>query len=353
VLDRLPLVSSLKRDVVLLQQALYQRRAPRVVVLGSVESGRSVLMNALLGKEVFEADRPAAPPGEWLRIEALQTVVDWLELDAETPPKVLEELLRGAVSKMDPDVLVFICGDSEIEESLGARVDVLSAVLSSLQAQLGRPVPFAAIAAGGGDDDGGVIGDLLAQKLRAALSAAHLVPAVVLCTPLLATDGGLVSDPSVVDLSDAIVRAVPDSGRLEAARAFNQATTARRELASAIVHACAAVSLTVGLTPIPLSDAFVIGPLQGVMVSAVIHVSGRSWNVKTVSQWIASLGVIGGAGLGLRWTAQQLVKLIPGAGSLVSAGVAGAGTAALGQSAIAYFLGKRALADLPSGEQGR
>jgi uncharacterized protein (DUF697 family) len=49
--------------------------------------------------------------------------------------------------------------------------------------------------------------------------------------------------------------------------------------------------------------------------------------------------VVGGAGLGLRWTAQQLVKLVPGAGSIVSASIAGAGTTALGKSAMTYFLG--------------
>ena len=45
-----------------------------------------------------------------------------------------------------------------------------------------------------------------------------------------------------------------------------------------------------------------------------------------------------GAGLGLRWGAQQLVKLVPGAGSIVGAGVASAGTLAIGRSAMAYFI---------------
>ena len=47
---------------------------------------------------------------------------------------------------------------------------------------------------------------------------------------------------------------------------------------------------------------------------------------------------MGGAAFGMRWGAQQLVKLVPGAGTLVSASVAGAGTLALGKSAVSYFV---------------
>jgi uncharacterized protein (DUF697 family) len=47
---------------------------------------------------------------------------------------------------------------------------------------------------------------------------------------------------------------------------------------------------------------------------------------------------VGGLGMGLRFSAQTIAKFLPGAGNVVSAGVAGAGTTAMGQSAIKYFL---------------
>ena len=62
---------------------------------------------------------------------------------------------------------------------------------------------------------------------------------------------------------------------------------------------------------------------------SVISVTGRVVKLERV---------VGGAGMGLRWGAQQLAKLVPGAGSLVGAGVAGAGTLAIGRSAMAYFI---------------
>ncbi|MBW2215123.1 MAG: DUF697 domain-containing protein [Deltaproteobacteria bacterium] len=105
-----------------------------------------------------------------------------------------------------------------------------------------------------------------------------------------------------------------------------------------IVQACTAVSVTVGLTPIPFSDMALLGPLQAMMVSSLAYLSGRSWSKKTAMEWLGSLGVVGGLGIGLRFSAQTIAKFVPGAGNVVSAGVAGAGTTAMGQSAIKYFL---------------
>ena len=80
------------------------------------------------------------------------------------------------------------------------------------------------------------------------------------------------------------------------------------------------------------------GRLQAMMVSSLAYLSGRAWDRKTIAQWLGSLGVVGGLGVGLRFTARTVAKLVPGAGSVVSAGIAGAGTTAMGQSAIKYFL---------------
>jgi uncharacterized protein (DUF697 family) len=94
----------------------------------------------------------------------------------------------------------------------------------------------------------------------------------------------------------------------------------------------------VGVTPIPFSDMVVLGPLQALMVSALAYLSGRGLDKKTVAEWLGSLGVVGGLGMGLRFSAQTIAKLVPGAGNVIAAGVAGAGTTAMGQSAIRYFL---------------
>lgn len=71
--------------------------------------------------------------------------------------------------------------------------------------------------------------------------------------------------------------------------------------------------------------------------------SGRRAGPKAIAQWLASLGVAGGAGVGLRMAFQQLIKLLPFGGPFLSGAMAGAGTWAIGMSAIAYFIDDKSL----------
>jgi uncharacterized protein (DUF697 family) len=186
--------------------------------------------------------------------------------------------------------------------------------------------------------------ELARERLEMAMKVAGLEPRAVLATRL----EGEPREASVARLTRSLFAELPEVARIETARAFRGADVQRREIANRIVRSTATIALTVGLAPVPLSDAFIIAPLQVLMVSAVAHIGGRPWDRKAALEWIASMGLVGGAGFGLRWTAQQLVKLVPGAGTLVSAGVAGAGTVTLGQSAIAYFLRDRKVREIPA-----
>jgi uncharacterized protein (DUF697 family) len=138
-------------------------------------------------------------------------------------------------------------------------------------------------------------------------------------------------------LAEAIAELVPDEALVETARAF-VAPKAQSRVADSVIQSSSTLALTVALAPVPLSDIALIAPLQGLMVSTIAHLAGRSLN-GGASEWIASIGVAGGIGVGLRTLARQVVKVVPGAGSLVAAGIAGAGTLAMGRSAKRYFLG--------------
>jgi uncharacterized protein (DUF697 family) len=143
---------------------------------------------------------------------------------------------------------------------------------------------------------------------------------------------------NVDGVGEAILERLPEAGQMEAVRAFEVGKSARRNVARALVNSCSALAVTVGLAPIPFADAFVLLPLQAAMVSGVAYLSGRPWDRRAGVEWLASVGTVAGAGMGLRWGAQQIVKLVPGAGSLIGAGIAGAGTLAIGRSAMAYFI---------------
>lgn len=109
------------------------------------------------------------------------------------------------------------------------------------------------------------------------------------------------------------------------------------------------ISATVALTPIPVSDIYVLIILQAVLVSLIASLSGRDISLDTAKEFIFSMGGIAGAGYIFRLAAQQASKLLnaiwPGSGSAVSAAVAGTGTSAIGKAAIAYYIDGKTLED--------
>lgn len=102
------------------------------------------------------------------------------------------------------------------------------------------------------------------------------------------------------------------------------------------------ISATVALTPIPVSDIYILLILQAVLVSLIASLSGRDISIDTAKEFIFSMGGIAGAGYSFRLLAQQASKLLntvwPGSGSAVSSGIAAIGTSAIGKAAIAYYV---------------
>ncbi len=327
VLDQVPLVSSIKNDLSELRSLLVHRRPPRIIAMGYAGSGRSTLLRALIER------RPTREPlhadhGQWVHLEHASANVHWLELDLNDSQA--RSQWKAALEKEMPDLvfLTFEPNNADDVSRIAARAKSLLPDLPEGSSAL-RVFPLLTHAdlIGKRDADIEAARNALDAKLRdAGLSA----------DPALAVSA--ISGYGLERLSESMLLALPEEARLEAARALARAKEGRVRIGNEIVQACTAVSVTVGLTPVPFSDMVLLGPLQAMMVSSVAYLSGRSWGKKTVAEWLGSLGVVGGLGLGLRFSAQTIAKLIPGAGNVVSAGVAGAGTTAMGQSAIRYFL---------------
>ncbi len=327
VLDRVPLVSGVKNDLSGLRSLLYRRRPPRIAALGLAGSGRSTLLRALIERE------PASEPlraehGQWIHIEHAGAKVDWLEVDVDDP--AARSRWKAALEQNAPD-LVFLTFEPNNRKDIERVVEHAKSLLPDVPDGTGPLRVFSLLThadlIGRGEAD--------IEAARNELEA-RLVDSGLTADPARAVSA--ISGYGLAPLSEAILLAIPEEARLEGARALTRAKEGRVRIGSEIVQACTAVSVTVGLTPIPLSDMVLLGPLQAMMVSSVAYLSGRSWGKKTAAEWLGSLGVVGGIGMGLRFSAQTIAKFVPGAGNVLSAGVAGAGTTAMGQSAIKYFL---------------
>ena len=83
------------------------------------------------------------------------------------------------------------------------------------------------------------------------------------------------------------------------------------------------------------------------LVVLIASLSGRELSLEAAKEFIFSVGGVGVVGYGLRIAAQQGAKFInaiwPGAGSALSAGIAGIGTSGIGKAAIAYYIDGRSI----------
>ncbi|MGB5813549.1 MAG: hypothetical protein WBG86_23635 [Polyangiales bacterium] len=327
VLDRVPIVSGVKNDLTELRALLYDRRPPRIAALGMPSSGRSSLLRALIerrgGHEAVHANH-----GQWVHIEHVGAKMKWLELDIDAPDALPQ--WQAAIGTHPPDLVLVMIEPGRLAEAK-AIVERASSLLKAMPEGAPQRRVFPLLThcdlIGHGPDDIEKARRELAVAVRE--KSAHMDPARAVSA---------ISGFGLEGLSEAIVLALPMEARLEAARALTRARDARIRIGNEIVQACTAVSVTVGVTPIPLSDMVLLGPLQAMMVSSLAYLGGRTWSGTTLAEWLASLGIVGTLGMGLRFSAQTIAKFVPGAGNAVSAGVAGAGTTAMGQSAIKYFL---------------
>jgi uncharacterized protein (DUF697 family)/predicted GTPase len=101
----------------------------------------------------------------------------------------------------------------------------------------------------------------------------------------------------------------------------------KREMARPIITGASALAATVAATPIPVTDAFALAPIQLTMMGRIAAIYDLELKTMMSAGALAQLGVqISGQAL-----ARSFLKLIPGAGNVVNASVAAALTAAMGE----------------------
>ena len=125
-----------------------------------------------------------------------------------------------------------------------------------------------------------------------------------------------------------------------------------RRIANQLNKSFSAMSATVALSPIPISDIYILLLLQGILVCLIASLSGRDISLDTAKEFVLSMGGIAGAGYGFRLLTQQASKILnvfwAGSGSAVSASIAALGTSAIGKAAIAYYIDDKTIEEAKS-----
>lgn len=142
----------------------------------------------------------------------------------------------------------------------------------------------------------------------------------------------------ITELRKAMEEAMPEGEAQAGMRLALCLNELVKTLANRLVHTFAGIAGFVGLIPINFSDIYILLALQAILVTMISALSGREVSLDAAKEFMGSIGGIVGAGIAL----QQAVKLVniflPTAGSTISGAVAAAGTEAMGQAAIAYYI---------------
>jgi len=160
----------------------------------------------------------------------------------------------------------------------------------------------------------------------------------VLAEPFEIDEGLVVPAFGLDTLSDVILNAIPDSLR-DTFIAVQKADIKKKvQKAQIAVASASSVAAATGAIPIPVADAFLLVPNQIAMLGSITAIFGLSIEKSALAAIVtATLGTTG-ATIGGKTAVTSLLKLIPGAGTIIggaiSGAVAAAITAALGEAYI-------------------
>lgn len=113
----------------------------------------------------------------------------------------------------------------------------------------------------------------------------------------------------------------------------------RRTAAGKVVRNAMIINGGIGAEPIPFIDLPLLLGNQARMVLRIAAIYGEPFTAGHARELISTVA----GSMALRYLAQEAAKLVPVGGSVVAAGVAAAGTWAMGQVAIQYFEGGKHL----------
>lgn len=128
--------------------------------------------------------------------------------------------------------------------------------------------------------------------------------------------------------------------------------------AQAAVATATAAAAAAGATPIPIADCAVLIPTQVAMIASIAVIFGIDINKTVLASFVSSVLGTGGATLLGKTVVSNLLKLIPGAGSVAGGAISGATagllTTALGETFILVmtqiYKGELTAKDLESSE---
>ncbi len=319
-----------------IEEAMKERGHLNVLIAGRTGVGKSTLINAVFQGQMAKTGqgKPVTPnTREITKQDVPLTVFDTRGLEMAEFQETLNELetlIKNRNSDRDSNKhihLAWLC----VQED-GRRVEEAEVALHNM---LSGHVPLLGVVTKARADNG-----FRAEVQRLLPKARNILRIRSIAEKL--DDGHEILPMGLEDLIEATSELIPEAKQRALAASQRASIRYKKNHSHKIVAAATTAAATAGATPIPLTDAAFLVPIQVGMLAGITATFGLDLSKGSLTTLVSSAIGAGGATLAGRTIVSNILKLIPGGGSVaggaISAATAGTLTTILGESYIAVLV---------------